>query len=202
MIRTPQMLLIGSAGRNSGKTVLACELIARFGSRTRLVGAKVTTIHQREGGCPRGGEGCGVCSSFEGSYCLSEETEEDGAKDTQRLLASGAERVYWLRVLYGELEAGARALLDAVGPQSMVICESNSLRTVIEPGVFFMARRLGESDVKESAANVMAHADRIVWSDGASFDLDQDTIQIDRSAWVLSSTAPDALTGRTGACTL
>ena len=191
MLYAPQMILVGSSGRDSGKTTLACELVKRFRTMGRLVGAKVTTIHEREGGCPRGGKGCGACELPEGdNFCLAKEKDRYGEKDTQRLLASGADQVFWLRVKDTALEAGARALLDKAGRDCLLICESNSLRTVVTPGLFLMAQRQETTSTKQSARNVMPYADRIVYSDGERFDFDFRELRFEADHWVLETTLP------------
>jgi hypothetical protein len=189
LISAPQMLLIGSGGRNSGKTVFACAVIEKFRSRCDLAAAKVTVIRERSGECPRGGAGCGVCSSLDGAYCLTEETAAEGSKDTQRLLAAGAKRVYWLRVLDEYLEEGATALLDALGKDTLVVCESNSLRKAVEPGLFLMFIHTGDPVMKSSAQAVRAYADRIVTTDGRRFDFDAGGIEIREGRWTVR---PDA----------
>ena len=93
MIQAPNMLMIGSADRNSGKTTFACALIAHLSGRHEIVAAKVTTIQERDGTCPRGGDGCGVCATLDGRFCITEETVRGGTKDTQRLLDAGAFKV-------------------------------------------------------------------------------------------------------------
>ena len=70
-IRVPRMLLIGSMGRDSGKTLVACSVIIRLKGEHKVVGLKVSTIHTNERRCLRGGEGCGVCTSLEEDYCLT-----------------------------------------------------------------------------------------------------------------------------------
>ncbi len=192
MISAPNMILIGAAGRDAGKTVLACELIRRF-RHAGVMGAKVTAVQERDGTCPRGGEGCGVCSSLEGAYCLTEETDAGAGKDTQRLLSSGARRVFWLRVLKDRLEEGARALLDALGPDTPVVCESNSLRNVVEPGVFLMVRHRDDRTVKDSAQGVLRYADETVHSDGKCFDFDLDRIGLVGARWMLCRTGAEAV---------
>ena len=122
------MLMIGSAGSNVGKTELACTLLGRFSKSCDVIGIKVTTIRDKEGQCPRGGEGCGVCSSLEGVYSIVEEFDSSSEKDTARLLAAGASRVFWLRVREEHLLEGITALLDVIGHNVVSICESNSLR--------------------------------------------------------------------------
>ena len=101
MLKAPHMLLIGAAGRNTGKTEFACTLLRRFSTLQSITAIKITVIRSDEsrGSCPRGGSGCGVCSSLEGEYDITEETDRDGSKDTSRLLRAGANHVFWLRVL-------------------------------------------------------------------------------------------------------
>jgi hypothetical protein len=185
MICAPNMILIGAAGRDAGKTVFASELVKRFCS-VPVMAAKVTAVQERDGTCPRGGEGCGVCSSLGESFCLTEETQAGETKDTQRLLAAGARRVFWLRVLKADLETGARELLEALGPDTPVICESNSLRTVVEPGIFIMVRHRAARTVKVSAQGVQQFADETVYSDGEKFDFDMDRIALVNRHWVLA----------------
>ena len=183
MIYAPNILLVGSTGRDSGKTTFACSLINRLRARHEIVAAKVTTIQERDGTCPRGGEGCGVCATLEGRYCVTEETVRGGAKDTQRLLDAGAAKVYWLRVRKEHLMEGAAALLDVLGKDRLAVCESNSLRAVVEPGLFFMFRHSDAKTLKPSAKGVRAHADRIVTFDGAAFDLDPADMGVAGNRW-------------------
>ena len=82
MLQAPNMLLIGSTGRNIGKTELACELIRRAAPAQTVTAAKITVIRESGGRCPRGGEGCGACTSLDGDYDLMQETNRDGVKDT------------------------------------------------------------------------------------------------------------------------
>jgi len=189
MIRVPGMLMLGAAGRNTGKTELACSIIGRFCADHEIVGAKVTTVLKKDGTCPRGGRGCGVCSSLEGEYCITEETDPPPDKDTARLLAAGAVRVYWLRVMRRSLDQGLEALLEAVGPETLTVCESNSLRLEVEPDLFLVTTEKGSDECKASAGEVMQHADRIVVSDGESFDLDLADIDVLDGGWAMRADA-------------
>lgn len=184
MIYAPNMLLIGAASRNVGKTTFACEIVRRF-MDTPVSAAKVTAIQERDGLCPRGGKGCGVCTSLEGDYCITEETSVEGTKDTQRLLAAGAHQVLWLRVLKEQLEQGAQELLEKIGKNTPVICESNSLRTVVVPGLFLMLENPESPQRKQSATAVRHYADTIVHSDGQHFLFDFDRISLAASTWHL-----------------
>ena len=185
MIKLDGMLMIGSSGANTGKTELACALLGKFSKEHDIVGIKVTTIKDKDGQCPRGGEGCGVCSSLEGNFCITEEFNKSSGKDTSRLLEAGACRVFWIRVLKEHLLEAMTALLDTIGSETVSICESNSLRRVIEPGLFLMVRNNGSDFWKSSARSVRKYADRIVISDGNSFNLNLGRIKLIDEKWAL-----------------
>jgi len=208
MIKLNGMLMIGSAGANAGKTELACALIKKFGKTTDITGIKVTTIRAKDGQCPRGGQGCGVCSSIDDDFHILEEKEfatedtenteniqlktksdSNSQKDTSKLLAAGAERVFWLRVMKTHLKDGMTALLDIIGPDSVSICESNSLRQVVEPGLFLIVKARGREAWKSSARNVKQYADRIVVANAGGYDFDLEQIKLNDKKWVMQEKA-------------
>jgi len=185
MIRLANMLMIGSAGANVGKTELACAILAKLAGKRDIVGIKVTTIRDRDGQCPRGGQGCGACGTLEGDFSISRETDRDSQKDTARLLAAGAAEVFWLRIMDSCLEEGLARLLSTIGRDRPWLCESNSLRHVVEPGLFLMTRGKGKAAWKDSALQVRPLADRIVTSDGHGFDLELDQVCFEDGRWAL-----------------
>jgi len=191
MLKLDGMLMIGSAGINAGKTVLACEVIKKFCKSTNITGVKVTTIKAKDGTCPRGGRGCGVCSSLDGDFCITEELKRNSSKDTSRLLAAGASRVFWLRVMRSHLEQGLTALVNITGSDAVTVCESNSLRRVVEPGLFLMVTTPNLKKWKASAKDVRRYVDKVVVSDGSRFDFDIDEIKLTQRCWQsgLSATA-------------
>jgi molybdopterin-guanine dinucleotide biosynthesis protein A len=163
--------MIGGAGRNTGKTMFACEVIRRLADRWRVVGVKVTTLTDREGPCPRGGQGCGACHSLTGDYQITEERAASRHKDTQQMLAAGAREAYWLRVAHEHLEDGVGDLLARIPRGCCVVCESNSARQVLEPGLFVVIRDGVDGGIKASCRQVFHLADRIVTRDGSGWDL-------------------------------
>ncbi len=193
------MLLIGAEGRNTGKTVFACNVIARFSRFFPLVALKVTTVRDGRGPCPRGGKGCGACASLEGPYCITEETDRAAGKDTSRMLQAGASRVFWARSRAEGLHAclaSFRALLER---GSVVVAESNSVARVVEPGLFLMVRETGAMAAKPSSREVLRHADRIVMSNGASFDLDPADLGVGDGGWQLLDASAAVLAGGSSA---
>ena len=189
MRQVPTMLMIGSTGRNIGKTELACSLIKKHRATCDIVGIKVTTVQERDGKCPRGGEGCGVCSSLTENYCITEEHDIGTGKDTSRLLAAGASKVLWLRVMKEFLDEGISALLAEIGDDAISVCESNSLATVVRPGLFVMVSDKSGAAPKESAARVIESADTIALLDGTKLELDLDRIKVMDGRWILREDA-------------
>jgi molybdopterin-guanine dinucleotide biosynthesis protein A len=185
MIDIPSMIMVGAGDRNTGKTEFACSLIRKFSSLHNIIGIKVTTINEHNGGCPRGGKGCGVCATFEENFCITEETNNISNKDTCRMLVAGAKKVFWLRVLKSHLEEGITALLEVIGNDAIMICESNSLRSIVEPGFFFMVRNGKATRCKSSAKEVIGYADDIVLFDGNQFDIDINSIKLIDDKWAM-----------------
>jgi hypothetical protein len=157
-----RLILIGSTGRNSGKTYLAEKLIRRFNG-TPLTVLKITGVDIRNGTCPRGGQGCGACT-LDGDFCLVEELSTGGTKDTSLLLAAGAKRVFWLRCLRFALGSGFAAFLERLDGGGPIICESNSLREAVTPAFFIMIRDPSGKEIKPSAKKVLEKADFILQS--------------------------------------
>ncbi len=189
MINIPNMLLIGATDRNVGKTAFACEIIKKFSYNYPVIGLKITVIKENNGMCPRGGKGCGVCSSLKGNYQVTEEKVSSSKKDTSKMLAAGAMKVYWLRVLSEFMEEGANALFDYIGrdiiKNTAFVCESNSIRQVIEPGLFVVFKRKADNYVKPSCNNVIKYADKIVSFNPVDFkfSFDISNILFDEKGW-------------------
>ncbi len=155
----PNMILIGSTARNSGKTTLAVELIKRFKGKKTVIGLKVTTIAKKNSGCIHGTAGCGVCTSMTKDFEIIEELNPTGNKDTAMLLASGADKVYWLKTLFSHAAQGLEAVLKKIPAEALIVCESNSLRKVVQPGVFIMVKNMEDSQIKKTANEVIDQAD-------------------------------------------
>lgn len=186
----PHMVMIGATGRNAGKTEFACALVRKESKKHTVVGLKVTTIRQANGTCPRGGLGCGVCSSLSGDYCLTEEADvnargSEKRKDTARLLRAGAKKVYWLRVKREALQKGMRAALRRIGKKTCIVCESNSARTVVVPGVFVVMRDRPNGVIKTSCAEVIACADAVVSCKNKRFSIAPQQVEYSTCQWRL-----------------
>jgi molybdopterin-guanine dinucleotide biosynthesis protein A len=154
-----------------------------------VIGLKVTTIHGSGNTCPRGGKGCGVCSSLDGDYCITRETDRGSDKDTVKLLEAGAREVYWLRVRSGRMDSAVKALKEAIPDGWPVIAESNTLRRVVKPGVFFVVKPRGSNEIKPSAKGVLEYADRIVEGDRERTSIDLSDITFTEGRFILRRAA-------------
>lgn len=189
MIKIPGMLMVGAANRNAGKTEFICSLIRKFGLKHKIIGIKVTTIEQANGICPRGEDGCGTCEALKGNFCITEETDKHSDKDTCRMLAAGAARVFWLRALKSHLKEGITAVQDIIGDKAILVCESNSLRQVVEPQLFVMVKNSDAKNFKRSAKEVVQYTDRLIFSDGDGFDIYLNEIELLDNIWTIKMEA-------------
>jgi len=160
MIQADNMILLGAAARNTGKTVLAVRLIEQYSRQQSVVAIKVITIHNHGDVCPRGGKGCGICSGLKTCFDITKE-RADGVKDTMLFKKAGARAVYLVRAYPESLGDAMKAVLALTEETDQIICESNSVRTVVNPGEFVMLR--GDTkEMKASARAVIGRADRIL----------------------------------------
>lgn len=159
----PDMFLIGSAGRNSGKTTLGRSMIEIVKDELPVYALKIITITGKKGVCQRGGTGCGICTSISSGFELIEETRRIGQKDTALLLQAGAEKSYLLKCMADSLTEGLNAFLSVIPQGSrLIVCESNSLRQVVKPGVFAFVANTPVSKMKPSAKAVYEKADWLI----------------------------------------
>jgi hypothetical protein len=165
MQNVPNMILIGSTARNSGKTALAVSIINEYKSNRPVAALKVTTIAEKNRKCIRGGEGCGTCSRLKGNFEILEELNTASNKDTSLLLAAGAEKVYWLKALKSDVLEGFLKFISLLPENMLIVCESNSLRNVVKPGAFIMVKNVGNNQIKNSAMQVINQADIIYEND-------------------------------------
>ena len=189
MIYRPDFIIIGSTGRNTGKTEFASRLIARYSKERTVYGVKVVTIDPDQGNCPRGGKGCGVCTSLEGDYEITQETEQIPGKDTTRMLQAGAQRVFFLKVSIHSLDRGLKALLDVVPENVLTVCESNSIRKVMVPGLFLVIKNLNEKGIKESCAEVINMADRVIDFHDMNWNFSPDRVRVKDNQWIIREEA-------------
>ena len=101
-----------------------------------------------------------MCEGLQECFEIREE-KNTGKKDTMVFLEAGADRVFLIRCRPKGLEEAMRAFLEMVPNEDVIICESNSVRTVLEPEKFLMLHR-PDGPIKPSAAAVLPLADVLI----------------------------------------
>lgn len=163
MIHDEKMIMVGSTGRNSGKTTLVTDFLKAYKNHyQRPIGLKVTSIVERDGKCPRGGEGCGVCSSIKSDFDIKIEENPNLNKDTSKIKNSGADEVFWIRSIKECLKEAFTDFQRQAGFYDLVLCESNSLRHYVRPKLFIMIKNTSDDQIKPSAKEVIHMADIVI----------------------------------------
>jgi molybdopterin-guanine dinucleotide biosynthesis protein A len=193
--RLPGWLVVGAASRRAGKTDFACAVIREHHRRFPVIAVKVTAIADGEAVCPRGRDGCGVCASLEGDFRIVEETGAHPGKDTARLLASGASRVFWVTCRRSRMRAAMEALSSRLGSAGLVVAESNSIAASFEPDLFLMMKDTRRSVVKPTAAEVLPLAHRVIASTDGTFDLHPRHLTPVDGIWHLAEASAAILAG-------
>lgn len=167
-LKVSNMILLGATGRNLGKTTLAIHIIETLKERVPIIAFKVITVRDHGDICPRGGKGCGICHGLKDCFDIREEMG-DGEKDTMLLRKAGAQHVYLVRSLKDHIRDAIETAMTYVPEGTLVICESNSVRTAVEPGLFIMIKSAdSEENYKPTAKEVISKADFVVEQKDAS----------------------------------
>lgn len=172
------LLLIGGAVRNVGKTTYVCRLIEKFSKEHDVVGLKIKTVYEGDNkfhGKSR--------NPLTGNFMLKEESSLISKEDTGKMLRAGAKRAFQLKVKSDALEEAFIDFTDKIKDNAIIICESNSLRKVIKPGLFLLIKHQNNNEMKPSAKELEKFADKIIYTDGKNHDLPLEAISFNKDGW-------------------
>jgi hypothetical protein len=167
MIQMPGMVMVGGNSRNSGKTTMACSIIEKLSKAHEVIGLKVTSIRPGEGD-KHGNHSEKVTSDF----AIFEELDRFSPKDTSKMLNAGAKHVYYIRVTDSFSEKAILHFLSSYINKELIVCESRSLRNIIEPGLFLMMLRETEIESAKEISDYLKKANFVF-----DFNSQQDEIQ-------------------------
>jgi molybdopterin-guanine dinucleotide biosynthesis protein len=153
----PRVVAVSGLSSNTGKTTLACELLARLPGWEAI---KLTRGHYRS--CGKDPSGCCVSDLLRDEPLIrsGREANYEFGKDTGRFWDAGAANVHWVIVGEDQVEAGINEALARV-ETAAVIVEGNSFLEYIEPDFAIMWARAGENKVKSSARRNFEKADAL-----------------------------------------
>jgi hypothetical protein len=177
MMRLKNILIIGGASRNVGKTEFVCSLLRRFRKEREIISLKISGINP--GSDPHSGHG-----PPPEKFRLLRETSRDGVKDSSKMLLAGAASSFYLRTRDEFMKEAMDHFFSVTDPDSVTICESINLRKIIIPGLFILIKGNTGEPVKRSLGEVLHLADLTVVSDGRSFVPDPGIIRLDERGWV------------------
>ncbi|GEM_PF-347344 len=219
MMKLQNMLIIGGASRNVGKTELVCSLIKKFSRGREIITLKISginpgnkpgqdydksqiedtgagneTISGQNSGKNKGSAKIAGHSEEENpvhghhgtppkKYHLLEETNQDGVKDSSKMLVAGAKRAFYLRTKDEYLAEAMDHFFTIIDRRSLIICESITLRKIIEPGLFIIIKSDKVESVKKSLGEVLHLVDLTIVSDGHSFRPGPHIISLNNHGW-------------------
>jgi hypothetical protein len=129
-MKIPYLLLIAGTGTKSGKTSMACRIIDQF-KNLNITAIKISQhFHETTPGLKT--------IYVETEYAIYEETNRNTTKDTSRMLHSGADRVFFAKVLNDKLHDVFNKIMEFIPVNTPIICESPALRNFFDPGVFII----------------------------------------------------------------
>jgi len=174
MLSIPEMIMIGGNSRNSGKTTMACSIINKLAVTREVIGLKVTSIRPGE-------------DDFHGNhleeltddFSIFEEVRTDTHKDTSKMLKAGAAHVYYIRASETHIENALLYFIARYIKDEIIVCESRSLRGIINPGLFLVMMRIQAVGKPKDIVKYPAQADKV-------FHLGEDLVEIEKFTTSLS----------------
>lgn len=167
------MIMIGGNSRNAGKTTLACKIIVHLSAHHDVIAIKVTSIRPGETDF-HGNHDEDIFSGF----TITEETQIDTHKDTSLMLKSGAKKVFYIRASDDFMAEAMAQFLSQYNHNQPIICESRSLRKIIEPGLFLMMMSTPVEGNEKNVSVYLAQADKIFTFGKHLEELDQFTTNL------------------------
>ena len=95
----------------------------------------------------------------------------------------------FLQVRCDRLEKGLKALLAVLPIQALAVCESNSIRKVIEPGLFLVIKDRAEWQSKESCAEALHFTNTIIEFQDMSWNFSPERVRIGENGWSMREQA-------------
>jgi hypothetical protein len=174
MLTLPNLLLISGTGRNVGKTTFVCRLIEQY-KELPITAIKITShLHDLSGNYRT--------IKISEDYQITEELQADESKDGRRMKLAGAAKVYYVQCKEEKLSECLEYLPELHQTISPVICEAGTLRKMIQPGLFLLLHN-DQSNIKQSALELVPLADKMVMFDEGNFNISIDNIKYRQNRW-------------------
>jgi hypothetical protein len=175
MMEFSNMILVGGAGRNVGKTSFICDLIRHFSAAYDLVGIKISPhTHQRSH------ENEMIRRSDD--FIIWVEANAKTGKDSSRMLKAGAHKVYYVEVTDRHTSEALQMIMPEIESYP-VICESAALRRFIIPGIFIFIDNM-QASANTKNMDQKEKADFILHPSENSFNFNYGNIFFNGKKWI------------------
>ncbi len=172
----PNVLLVGSNSRKTGKTSLICRLIESYGEKHSISAVKLAIYDDKNDLLSHYPD-----ASDDGTFIIKE--EEPGAKDSGKFLAAGAKKSWFIAIMQSEINKVIDLLYEIKSEGGLAVVESTSLRNYILPGLFIFVHSLSTNE-KKKASDFRALSDMEVETGSADFKNIDNSICIEQDIWV------------------
>jgi hypothetical protein len=137
------ILTISGTGRNVGKTSLVCSIIHKFSQDQRLTAVKISPhFHPVDYPLP--------ISEKPGAYSLYKENRIDRGKDSSKMLAAGADQVFYIQTGDSHLSTAWKKLSELLSSDAPMLVESGGLEDILKPGLSILVTSHGGMDIKNA----------------------------------------------------
>jgi len=154
MERHPNLLLIGGSGQNVGKTTLTIDILKQYAGKNKIIAIK-TSCHFH------GILDTDIVLANNSKYTIVKETVTNTGKDSARMLEAGAEEVYFIQAKDEFIGEAYSFLTNAIKRDSLIICETASLRKHLIPEVF-LALVTNKNSKLDDNKQILKKADLII----------------------------------------
>jgi len=171
MITWHNMLLVSGTARNVGKTTFVCKIIEAISKNQPIIAIKIT---------PHFHELCSSCKLLYKSekLIIAEEKSTKTEKDSAKMLAAGAHRVFYVQGADDKLPEAIEYIKPIIAFDIAVICESAALRNYIKPGLFVLMLP-NKDDIAQKNKDKMPLADRKIFT----FNYQSNEFEFENGKW-------------------
>lgn len=180
------LLIIGGSGRNVGKTTLATSIINKISATTPTIGLKVSTF--KKGNEQYHGAHTPLPLN---SFRINTETCVNPQKDTAKMVFSGASEAYFIETFDTLVPQAYNEFKRISNSDGLpVVCESQSLRYYVKPGLFILI--IDSRNSKKFTEEKIKLADFVCYTGNDQTWPEKLTSQIHFTSegWVLNKTLP------------
>lgn len=155
------IVVVGGHSKNVGKTSVVAGLIVAM-PEMQWIAIKVSTSGH---GICSGGD-C-ECLNAAHSVAVTEAKVASAATDSERFLAAGAVRAFWVRTRAENLAEAMPWIRGELERAENVVIESNSVLEFLQPDVYLSVSDPAVEDFKDSARRYLGRADAVLVPEAA-----------------------------------